>query len=304
MAEHSKFFDSLNPLDPDKVYTADEFLGFFGKLITDGVMKGEANMLKVETSGSNMNTIVDTGTAFLRAREYENDSKLSLTHEVESLGRSRIDRVVIRLMLNVDYRETRAFVKKGVAGVSPVVPQLERTDEVYEISLAQVRVIGGQTYINVADVVDERGNPDVCPWAGSKILPNFDDSALADLVGTVEDNTSSVAQLKNNKADRIQETNKSITLQNGSTGTVRYFKDQMNVVHMTGFISGGDLGAETLVFTTPMGYRPQNIVFAPLLTGAGSTKTPVLARFYEDGRFVLDSNASLSIYIHFSYRAG
>ena len=28
MAEHSKFFDSLNPLDPDKVYTADEFMGF------------------------------------------------------------------------------------------------------------------------------------------------------------------------------------------------------------------------------------------------------------------------------------
>ncbi|MET3658172.1 tail fiber protein [Sporosarcina psychrophila] len=182
MAEHSKFFDSSNPLDPDKVYTADEFMGFFGKLITDGVMKGEANMLKVETSGSNMNTIVDTGTAFLKAREYENDSKLSLTHEVEALGKSRIDRVVIRLMLNVDYREARAFVKKGVAGVAPVAPQLERTDEVYEISLAQVRVIGGQTYINVADIVDERGNPDVCPWAGSKILPNFDDTALEGLV--------------------------------------------------------------------------------------------------------------------------
>ena len=182
MAEHSKFFDSLNPLEPDKEYTAEEFVGYFGKLITDGVMKGEANMLKVETSGSNMNTIVDTGTAFLKAREYENDSKLPLTHEVEALGKSRIDRVVIRLMLNVDYREAKAFVKKGVAGVAPVVPQLERTAEVHEISLAQVKVIGGQTYINVVDVVDERGKDDICPWAGSKILPNFNDESLQSLV--------------------------------------------------------------------------------------------------------------------------
>lgn len=178
MAEHSRFFDSLNPLEPDRVYTADEFTSYFRALITTGIMKGTANMLKVETSGSNMNTTVDTGTAFLIGRQYENDTKLSLTHEVEALGKSRLDRVVIRLVLDMDARYIKAFVKKGVAGSSPVVPPLERTGDVYEISLAQVKVVGGQTYINVIDVTDERGNPDVCPWAGSKLLPNFDDSSI------------------------------------------------------------------------------------------------------------------------------
>lgn len=242
MAEHSKFFDSLNPLDPDKVYTADEFMGFFGKLITDGVMKGEANMLKVETSGSNMNTIVDTGTAFLKAREYENDSKLSLTHEVEALGKSRIDRVVIRLMLNVDYREAKAFVKKGVAGVSPVVPQLERTDEVYEISLAQVKVIGGQTYINVADVVDERGKVGICPWAGSKILPNFDDSALEDLVNGVAFSSPI-----------------SLTLLLGTIGTIIVQRNGSGIVSLDASIKlSSENNKNQVLAKLPESYRPPN----------------------------------------------
>ncbi|WP_255551003.1 tail fiber protein [Sporosarcina sp. E16_8] len=186
MAEHSKFFDSIDPLAPDKVYTADEFTGYFEKLVTTGIMKGESNMLKVETIGSNMNTTVDTGAAYINGRLYENDSKLSLTHEVEALGKSRIDRVVVRLILDVDSRYIKAFVKKGVAGVSPVVPALVQTKGIYEVSLAQVKVIGGQTYINAVDVTDERGKDVICPWAGSKILPNFDDVALAGLVSKVD----------------------------------------------------------------------------------------------------------------------
>lgn len=178
MAEHSRFFDSIDPDEPDKVYTADEFISYFHALITSGVMKGAGNMLKVETSGSNMNTTVDTGTAFLNGRQYVNDSKLSLTHEIETLGRSRIDRVILRLVLDMDARYIRAFVKKGVAGTAPIPPPLERTGNVYEISLAKVKIIGGQTYINSADVTDERGTPDIAPWAGSKILPNFSDSTV------------------------------------------------------------------------------------------------------------------------------
>lgn len=278
MAEHSKFFDSLNPLDPDKVYTADDFMGFFGKLITNGVMKGEANMLKVETSGSNMNTIVDTGTAFLKAREYENDSKLSLTHEVEALGKSRIDRVVIRLMLNVDYREARAFVKKGVAGVAPVVPQLERTDDLYEISLAQVKVIGGQTYINVADIVDERGKVDICPWAGSKILPNFDADGLEQLV-----------------KDVIFTPENSLPLLNGVTGSITVQKNDMGLVALsTNFKTptGGPYGTVT---TLPTGFRPKNKVVIPInLVGRGTVLDGHVLEILPSGETVYKANSTTS----------
>ncbi|WP_342538441.1 hypothetical protein MKY15_20570 [Sporosarcina sp. FSL K6-1540] len=258
MAEHSKFFDSLNPLDPDKVYTADEFIDYFEKLITTGIMKSEANMLKVETSGSNMNTTVDTGAAYLNGRLYENDAKLSLTHEVEALGKSRIDRVVVRLVLSVDARYIKAFVKKGVAGVSPIAPPLERTGDIYEISLAQVKVIGGQTYINVADVVDERGKVDICPWAGSKILPNFNDAALAELVAKVENLTANTSW-------------KTTTLLNGWAGTFEYRKNAVGILELSFIANATNTHPTTLIATLPADYRPRRTTVFPVIhAGNGS----------------------------------
>lgn len=255
MAEHSRFFDSIDPLDPDRVYTAEEFTSYFNALITTGIMKGAANMLKVETSGSNMNTTVDTGTAFLVGRQYENDSKLSLTHEIEALGKSRIDRVVLRLVLDMDARYIKVFVKRGAAGSAPIPPPLDRTGDVYEISLAQVKVIGGQTYINVADVIDERGNPDVCPWAGSKILPNFDNEfLLEELV---------------NKANKQQDIPIQATLSagwnhgSGHLSPLTYYKDQFGVVYLRGnVVSTASAPAQFCVI--PAGFRSKRVEALPM----------------------------------------
>lgn len=269
MAEHSRFFDSLNPLEPDKVYTADEFTSYFHALITSGIMKGEGNMLKVETSGSNMNTTVDTGTAFLLGRQYENDSKLSLTHEIETLGRSRIDRVVLRLVLDMDARYIKAFVKKGVGGTAPIPPPLERTGNVYEISLAQVKVIGGQTYINAADVTDERGNPDVAPWAGSKILPNFSDSTIGQPNGIALLN----AEGKVINADGTLPTPKdtgwiNATLGAGWTfpsGGFLQYRKVGDLVYIRGYLTASNAG--NAMTTLPAGYRPRGSAVGISSTG-------------------------------------
>ena len=179
MAERFRFFDPvLVDGVPDRDYNAQEFTDYFKALVTTGVMKGAGNELKASASGSNMVTTIETGIAFIGGRYYENDALLPHTHDTETLGKSRIDRVVVRLDLNTDARYVKSFVRKGVASAAPVAPSLQRDALVYEISLAQVKVIGGQTYINVADVVDERGKDVICPWAGSNILPSFDDNAL------------------------------------------------------------------------------------------------------------------------------
>lgn len=179
MTEHFSFFDPVleNGL-PDRDYNAQQFTDYFESLVTTGLMKGSGNQLIVGTSGSNMVTTIDTGVAFLVGRRYENDSLLSHTHDTETLGKNRIDRIVIRMDLNTDARHVKSFVKKGVASASPVAPALTQTPNVYEISLAQVKVIGGQTFINKVDVVDERGKDIICPWAGSNIFPNFDDTSI------------------------------------------------------------------------------------------------------------------------------
>src|SRR5690606_24789511 len=102
-------------------------------------------------------------------------------HDTETVGVDRIDRIVIRLDLRPEARHVESFVKKGVASANPVPPALQRDDNVYEISLAQVRIRGGQTFISPSDIIDERGDEDVCPWARSKVLPHIDAQDVIDL---------------------------------------------------------------------------------------------------------------------------
>ncbi|MFF5993717.1 pyocin knob domain-containing protein [Lysinibacillus sp. KU-BSD001] len=181
MAEHFSFFDPVQLPDGtyDREYNAEKFTKYFGVLVTTGVMKGVGNMLAVSANGSNMVTRIDTGIAFVEAKYYENDSFLELTHDTETLGKSRIDRIVVRMDLSTEARYVRAFIKKGVSSTSPVAPALTQTANIYEISLAQVKIVGGQTFIAANAVTDERGIDVICPWAGSNILPSFDDNALA-----------------------------------------------------------------------------------------------------------------------------
>ncbi|MGM7683747.1 hypothetical protein ACSVDA_16540 [Cytobacillus sp. Hm23] len=196
MVEKYSFFDPIEDQNglPDREYNAQQFIDYFASLVTTGVMKGAGNELAVTANGANMITEVEHGIAFVEGRYYNNTTLLALTHDTETLGKNRIDRVVVRLDLNTEARHVRTFVRKGVASTNPVAPVLQRdfiiddTSDpiVYEISLAQVKIIGGQTYINPEDVTDERGIEDICPWAGSNILPNFDDEGLSDLILSVE----------------------------------------------------------------------------------------------------------------------
>ena len=181
MAEHFSFFDAVlldDGVTYDREYNAQQFTKYFGALVTTGVMKGTGNMLAVSANGSNMVTKINTGIAFVEAKYYENDSFKELTHDTETLGNSRIDRIVVRMDLSTEARYVRAFIKKGVPSTNPVAPALTQTPNLYEISLAQVKVVGGQTFITTNAVTDERGVKVICPWAGSNILPSFDDNAL------------------------------------------------------------------------------------------------------------------------------
>lgn len=212
MAEHFSFFDPVIQIDGtyDREYNAQQFTNYFKTLVTTGVLKGERNQLKLTATGTTMQTKVDTGVAYILGRYYENDSLKELTHDTESLGVSRIDRVVIRMDLSTEARYVKSFIKKGAPSPNPVPPTLTQTQTVYEISLAQVRVIGGQTFIAADAVTDERGTNVICPWAGSNILPNFDDSALEELIAKVDNswqkgvyNNTNIINIGANRATRV-----------------------------------------------------------------------------------------------------
>lgn len=288
MTEHYSFFDAVQDSNGnyDREYNAQQFTDYFKSLVMTGVMKGAYNQLEVTANGANMITSVKSGVAFIEGRYYYNDALLELTHDTEVVALSRIDRIVIRLDLSTENRYVRAFVKKGSPSANPVAPTLTQTSTVYEISLAQVKVIGGQTYIETTAIIDERGKDIVCPWAGSKILPNFDNNfVLTELV---------------NKADKTQEESIQFPLATGwihdSETPLLYYKDEFGRVRLEGVVLAN--GGSPVVGVLPDGYRPLRTEKIPYHTTDGNVKYMIINT---DGR--IQSPSSLGFTISGSFRA-
>ncbi|GIO05375.1 hypothetical protein J31TS6_14030 [Brevibacillus reuszeri] len=167
MAEHYRFFDST--ADDERVYTADEFAEYFRRVLTDGIFNGGTN-LKVETNGTDIRTYIQPGYAWVQGYMYKIDTEpLYLQHEYPDPNLDRIDRVVIRLDKRLEHRYVRAFILKGTPASSPVPPLLMRDENVFELSLAQVRIIKGKSYIEGPQITDERLNNSVCGLVNSLI---------------------------------------------------------------------------------------------------------------------------------------
>lgn len=186
MAEHFGFFDSKQDSNGnyDREYNGEQFSIPFNALVTNGIVRSAYEQLEVTTSGANMISTIKSGVAFIEGHHYFNDGIIDLTHDVEVLGMDRIDRIVIRKDSNPDARYVKAFIRKGLPSTNPVPPTLTRDENIYEISLAQVRIVGGQGFIST--ITDERGTVNIGPWAGSDILPSYDDNLLAQHVNNGE----------------------------------------------------------------------------------------------------------------------
>lgn len=290
MTEHFGFFDAIQDSNGhyDREYNAQQWNEPFRALVTTGVMKGAYNQLEVTANGSNMTSSVKSGIAFIEGRFYFNDALVDLIHDTEVMGLSRIDRIVVRMDSRTEARHVKTFIKKGVPAASPVPPVLTQTQQLYEISLAQVRVVGGQTYITANAVTDERGKDVICPWAGSKILPNFDNNyVLTELEG---------------KADKQVEGPYIPTLNTGHSyspayaayPSVKYFKDSLGFVHMQGVVQKA-VGAPVTMFTLPVGYRPNERTYSLVQTNVGTTNTITIIQFNEDGTVQLIATTSTTI---------
>jgi hypothetical protein len=66
-------------------------------------------------------------------------------------------------------RAIRALVVQGLPGSNPAPPALVRSGNIYDISIAQVRVPANSTIITQADITDERLNQAVCGLVNSMI---------------------------------------------------------------------------------------------------------------------------------------
>ncbi|KXG09956.1 hypothetical protein AT864_01516 [Anoxybacillus sp. P3H1B] len=167
MPEKSGFFDSTAE-DP-REYTADEFAEYFRRLLTDGIFNGGTN-LKVEATGTDMKTHILPGYAWIQGYMYKvYDEPLYLQHDLPDAQLDRIDRIVLRLDTSLEVRSIRAVVLKGEPAANPVAPSIVRENNIFDLSLAQVRIIAGKSYIEAFQITDERLDTNVCGLVNSLI---------------------------------------------------------------------------------------------------------------------------------------
>ncbi len=161
MTERFRFFDSIDGED-EREYTADEFAEYFRQFIRNGIFSGGEN-LKVETDEQDMKTYIKPGYAWIKGYLYKIDTEpLVMEHKIADPSLNRIDRVVIRLDKTLENRYVKAFVLEGIPAENPQPPGLTRDNNIYEISLAQVEIIAGKSFIESYQITDERLNNDVC----------------------------------------------------------------------------------------------------------------------------------------------
>ena len=160
MIEKYGFFDSL--IDDEREYAEVDFARFGRVLALDGV-RGGADALSVSPSPVGLAVVVKEGMAMVRGRYYalEDDGSgekiLSLT---TALANPRIDRIVLRLTHST--RTIEVGVLQGGEAAQPVPPALQRDNDVYMLSIAQVRVGVAAATLTASDITDERSDEEAC----------------------------------------------------------------------------------------------------------------------------------------------
>lgn len=166
MPEKSGFFDST--ADDMREYPARDFAEYFARFVTNGVFNG-GQYLNPTASGQDANISLSPGAAWINGYAYSvYDSPLVLPIE-PAAAFDRIDRIILRLDTSTPVRAIRALVVQGLPASNPVPPSLVRSGNIYDLSIAQVRVPANSTIITQDNITDERLNQDVCGLVNSLI---------------------------------------------------------------------------------------------------------------------------------------
>ena len=163
-------FDSTE--EDARELTAEDFAAFTRALWTDGVRNGGTTLQVTADSGLKLK--LDAGDALVQGYAMSLSEDVSGRYypiELETAHPSlpRIDRVVLRLDRTIAVRKVTPEVLLGTAGASPAPPALTRNNNIWELSLAQVRVNPGAMNITSANITDERMDDGLCGLINSKL---------------------------------------------------------------------------------------------------------------------------------------
>ncbi|MBM7598463.1 hypothetical protein JOC34_000820 [Virgibacillus halotolerans] len=160
--EKSYFYDSTE--NDERIYQAADFARFHAQIIGDGV-SNTASLPDLEvTAKTNMDVSLGAGYMFANGYMYENSSTITMKHDIADNNNDRIDRIVIRFNSDPAERSIKAVIKKGTPASNPAPPAITRDSYVHEMSVAQVRIVAGKSYIEQSAITDERADDNVCGY--------------------------------------------------------------------------------------------------------------------------------------------
>lgn len=165
MAVKSGFFNSIEITADDgsktydREYYAVDFANYLTKVVSNGVFATPSNNLQI-LAGSGMNVVVKAGEGRIDGYWVKNDSDYTVTIEQADVILNRIDRIVMQL--NHDNRKIDIVYKKGTLGTTPTAPELVRTEQIKEYSLARIYVGKNATSIAQSSITDTRPLEDEC----------------------------------------------------------------------------------------------------------------------------------------------
>lgn len=149
--EKSGFFNSDNH---DRIYDASDVARILSNYFTNGIFN---NGLKI-SSNNNMTISVATGFAHINGYTYELDEQKNIDISQSDQTLERIDSVVLRLDLN--NRQISLQVLEGNYATNPTQPIISRTNNVYDLRLANILVSAGSTRITAESITDCRFSSD------------------------------------------------------------------------------------------------------------------------------------------------
>ena len=161
--QKSGFFNALlTNGEYDRKYNANDYCDNLAVVISNGVLRGVDDDLKVTAAG--MVVSVGVGRAWINGHYYVNDTAHSFAAVSAPAGGTRYDRVFLRLNKGLAVRSVSLVYQQGTAADSPTKPAPVREGNIYDIVLADVFVGTNATSVTVTDT---RGDASLCGWVYS-----------------------------------------------------------------------------------------------------------------------------------------
>ena len=166
-----KFFNSKNH---DRTYSAADWADYFASFVGNGVFANPASSCQV-VAGEGMNVSVSPGKLWINGYMGNVPAAEKITIAAADTDNPRIDRIVVRA--DHTQRQMLLAVVAGEPSDTPQAAELTRTDDIYEICLAEIYLGVGVTEIAQADITDTRADKTVCGWV-TGLIDQIDTTGL------------------------------------------------------------------------------------------------------------------------------